>query len=75
MGRAIYPLIDAKQQFYRWVGKWSNRISVLPASRIIDIVGVFAWGEERIHILRKHPGLSMLNAEDRGLEEEEGSDE
>jgi len=39
----------------------------LPVTAIDSIVGVWNYNE-RVYILRKHPGLTMLNAEETGKE-------
>jgi hypothetical protein len=44
-------------------------IEVLPVSKITSIVGIWC-SEKWVYILRKHPGLSLLN-----VEESEKSDE
>jgi hypothetical protein len=47
--------------------QWSNDIRIAKVSTILDIVGI--WNSpinKHIYILRKHPGLSLLTAEERG---------
>jgi hypothetical protein len=47
-----------------WRGHWSPIFKVLPASLVIDLIGV--WSREgRVYVLRKHPGLLWLNKEER----------
>lgn len=63
------PMSGCEQQLNRWRGVWSNGIAVLPVSKITSIVGIWC-SEKWVYILRKHPGLSLLNGE-----ESEKSDE
>jgi hypothetical protein len=53
----------------RWCGKWSEDCEVLETSSITQLVGVWEW-KSKVHILRKHAGLEMLDAEE-GVEEQE----
>jgi hypothetical protein len=39
-------------------------------SSLTKLVGVWEW-ESKVHILRKHAGLDMLDVEEYGMEEEE----
>jgi hypothetical protein len=43
---------------------------VFSTSSITKLVGVWAW-ESRVHILRKHAGIDMLQAEEDVIQEEE----
>ena len=38
--------------------------------RITNLVGIWKC-EERVHILRRHVGLDLLNLEEDGMEEQE----
>ncbi|KAI0037490.1 hypothetical protein FA95DRAFT_1506916 [Auriscalpium vulgare] len=62
----FYPMINLKQSFNRWKGNWSPTIQVCSVSQIRHMVGVIQY-EDRVHILRKHPGLSMLTPEELGI--------
>jgi len=54
----------------RWCGEWSEDYEVLKTSSLTKLVGVWEW-ESRVHILRKHAGLEMLDVEECEIEEEE----
>ena len=55
----------------RWCGKWSEDCTVLNTSSITKLVGIWAW-RTRVHILRKHGGMDLLQAEDvDDIQEEE----
>ena len=54
----------------RWCGEWSTDHRVLKTSSLTKLVGVWECGP-RVHILRKHAGLEMLDVEEEGDEEEE----
>jgi hypothetical protein len=53
----------------RWCGKWSEDCEVLETSSITQLVWVWEW-KSKVHILRKHAGPEMLDAEE-GVEEQE----
>ena len=69
-----HPLEQMSIIFKRWCGQWSNSIVVLETSKITKLVGIVE-GKQYVHILRKHVGLSLLKAEDYGLENEIEEDE
>ena len=55
----------------RWCGKWSEDCTVLNTSSITKLVGIWAW-RTRVHILRKHEEMDLLQAEDvDDIQEEE----
>jgi hypothetical protein len=54
----------------RWCGEWSKDYMVLETSSLTKLVGVWEW-DSRVHILRKHAGLEMLDPEEYEMEEEE----
>jgi len=58
-----HPIINLSFIFGKWRGHRSQSIEVLPVSEICDIVGIWNW-RHRVYILRKHPGLQYLNAEE-----------
>ncbi|KAI0050435.1 hypothetical protein FA95DRAFT_1487309 [Auriscalpium vulgare] len=64
----FYPIINLKKSFNRWKGNWSPTIQVCSVSQILHMVGVIEY-KDRVHILRKHPGLSMLTPEELGIVE------
>lgn len=69
----FHPIVDMKMQLGRWVGCKSQKMSILPVADIVDIIGVFIWSEDRIHILRKHPAFTMLSVEEVGIDDEADS--
>jgi hypothetical protein len=54
----------------RWQGMWSKEYRVFETADIIKLVGIWRY-KSRVHILRQHAGLDMLNAEEEIEEEEE----
>lgn len=63
-----HGLVKTADVLGRWCGEWSK--DLLETSSLTKLVGVWVWGS-RVHILRKHAGLDMLNVEEYGIEEEE----
>jgi 2-oxo-4-hydroxy-4-carboxy--5-ureidoimidazoline (OHCU) decarboxylase len=47
-------------------GHWSTEIKVLEVSNIVDKVATFNMPgtQEKVWIMRKHPGLAMLSVEE-----------
>jgi 2-oxo-4-hydroxy-4-carboxy--5-ureidoimidazoline (OHCU) decarboxylase len=47
-------------------GHWSTEIKVLEVSNIVDKVATFNMPDtqEKVWIMRKHPGLAMLSVEE-----------
>ncbi|KAI0039342.1 hypothetical protein FA95DRAFT_1504300 [Auriscalpium vulgare] len=68
------PLIDCKLHLKRWKGKWGKAIEALPVKLIQNLIGTVEF-ECRVHILRKHPGLHILNLDELNLGDELDVDE
>ena len=52
----------------RWCGEWSEECMVMKTSSITKLVGI--WEHmSRVHVLRRHGGLDMLNVEEYEIEE------
>ena len=73
-----YELMNLKQPLGQLRGQWyHNTIHTIDVSAIVDIVGI--WDSENenrdIYILRKHPAISLLNAEDVGKDSEVDGEE
>ena len=65
---AVYhPVGDCKQVLKKWRGVWSEKIEVVAVSDIHSLVGIWSY-ESRVYVLRKHPGLNLLNEEESGRE-------
>ena len=61
------PLLDAVSVLQvACKGQWSTEIKVLEVSNIVDKVATFNMlgTQEKVWIMRKHPGLAMLSAEE-----------
>ena len=65
-----HELIEKDRIFGRWFGEWSKDYMVMKTSSISKLVGIWRW-EQRVHILRQHAGLEMLNVENYEIEEQE----
>ena len=63
-----HPLMNAHQVLRRWRGSWSSNIEVLPVTSLHAIVGILEFGKYT-YILRKHPGLDLLNPEETGKDD------
>jgi len=64
------PLTNVTQPLGQIRGKWDRSlIHALDLSSIIDIVGIWE-AKSNVYILRKHPALAMLSAEELGKVEE-----
>ncbi|KAI0037476.1 hypothetical protein FA95DRAFT_1506941, partial [Auriscalpium vulgare] len=62
------PLINCKMVLRRWQGKWGKDIKVLPVTSIDSLIGIIECEDsERVHILRKHPGLELLTSVERDV--------
>lgn len=69
-----HPVVEAHQVLRRWQGTWSNTIRTARVSTILAIVGTWeGLRTNKVHILRKHPGLVLLN-EAEGGNSQEGAD-
>ena len=63
------PLLDAEPMLkVSCRGHWSTEIRVLEVSKIVNKAATFMMPEtqKNVWIIRKHPGLAMLNAEETG---------
>ena len=61
------PLIEHHNLFGRWYGKWSPSLCVLETSAIVNLVGIWTY-KDNVHILRRHPGLTLLTLDESGVE-------
>ncbi|KAH9022211.1 hypothetical protein EDB85DRAFT_1871470 [Lactarius pseudohatsudake] len=68
------PVVEVFGVVGRWCGRWSEEIRVMETSRLMNLIGIWEF-ESRVHILRRHPGLDMLSAEECGFEEILAEDE
>ncbi|KZP23690.1 hypothetical protein FIBSPDRAFT_676243, partial [Athelia psychrophila] len=56
------PVVELHMQYRRWQGKWGTTVEVARVSSIVAIVGIWVGPSlQDVHILRKHPGLSLLS--------------
>jgi len=62
-----HPLIERKKLYGKWYGKWSSVMYVLDISDIVSLVGIWAYLNDHVHILRKHPALSLLTLDECGV--------
>ena len=69
-----HPLVQLQQVFKKWRGIWSKEIHVLPAATLCSVIGV--WQQfARAYVLRKHPGMAMLSAEECGKDTDDDDDD
>ena len=47
-----------------------RNLSDVKTSSLTKLVGIWKY-DSRVHVLRRHAGLDMLNAEEYGVEEQE----
>jgi hypothetical protein len=66
---------DCQQILGTWRGIWKKEVDVMPVSVIHSVIGIWE-GEKNVYILRKHPGLALLSAEEseRNDEQEDEKD-
>ena len=62
------PLVKTMEVLKRWHGEWSKDFVVLKISSLSKLVGIWVQ-EPRVHVLRRHAGMDMLNVEEYGMEE------
>ena len=43
---------------------WSDTLHAIKVSSVLDVVGIWEYSKH-IYMLRKHPGLAMLNKEEK----------
>jgi len=65
---------DCHQTLRRWRGTWKKEVNVMPVSAIHSVIGIWS-SPKRVYILRKHPGLSLLSAEEAENDANEHEDE
>jgi hypothetical protein len=68
-----HPLIARQKLFGRWYGTWSSEVFVLETSAIVGLIGIWTYNNH-VHILRKHPGLTLLTQEECGINSEDQLD-
>jgi hypothetical protein len=64
-----HELLKTHDVHGRWCGKWSEDPVAMETSSISKLVGIWKY-RERVHILRRHVGLDLLDLEEYGMEEE-----
>lgn len=57
------PLINVQMCLRACEGVWSQTILVLEALTLCNLIGIWSQNHSKAYILRKHPGLLMLSAE------------
>jgi hypothetical protein len=65
-----HELVEMVDVHGRWCGEWSEDFMVMETSSLSKLVGIWEYGQ-RVHILRKHVGLDLLDLEEYGMEEQE----
>ena len=55
-----HRLLRTHNIYGRWCGKWSEDIMAMETSSISKLIGIWKY-EERVHVLRKHVGLDLLD--------------
>lgn len=61
----VQPIVNVQEVLGVLRGNFSSDIHILPVSALQNIIGIWVSGE-KVYILRKHPGLDMLNMEECG---------
>jgi hypothetical protein len=65
-----HKLLKTHDVYGRWCGKWSKDPIVMETYRLSKLVGIWKH-KERVHVLRRHVGLDLLDLEAYGMEEQE----
>ena len=68
-----HPLIERQTFCGRWYGKWSPTVYVLEISAIVSLIGIWTYNDH-VHILRRHPGLTMLAPDESGIDSQTSVD-
>ena len=68
-----HPLIEHHKLHGRWFGKWSSSIYVLETSAIVSLIGIWTYNNH-VHILRRHPGLTLLRSDECGINSEDSKE-
>ena len=63
-----HKLLKTHDVYERWCGRFSEDLEAMESSRLIKLVGIWKY-EERVHVLRRHVGLDLLDQE-YGMEEQ-----
>ena len=61
----VRPIINVQNVLGIMRGKFSSDIQIMPCNALQSIIGIWDNGKW-VYILRKHPGLEMLNVEESG---------
>ncbi|KAF8868877.1 hypothetical protein BD779DRAFT_1458932 [Infundibulicybe gibba] len=71
-----YPLEDVKNVLGYPRGKWAQQVAVLSVDKITSIVGIWTSPKSpgNVYILRKHPGLVFLQADEAGKDINENAE-
>ena len=64
-----HPLIEHQKLFRRWYGKWLSTVYVLNTSAIVGLIRIWTYNDH-VHILRRHPGLTLLSLDECGINTE-----
>ena len=65
-----HKLLKTQDIYRRCCGEWSNDPVAMKTSRLNKLIGIWNY-KERVHVLRKHVGLDLLDYEEDMLEEQE----
>jgi hypothetical protein len=65
-----HKLLRTHNVYGRWCGKWSEDIMAMETSGLRKLVGIWKY-ESRVHILRRHVGLDLLDLEEYDMEEQD----
>jgi Transposase family tnp2 len=65
-----HKLLKTHDVYGRWCGEWSEDIMTMKTSSLSNLVGIWVH-EPRVHILRKHVGLDLLDLEEYEMEEQD----
>ena len=63
-------LLETQDVYGRVCGRFSEDPIAMETFRITKLIGIWKY-EERVHILRRHVGLDLLNLKEDGMEEQE----
>jgi len=65
-----HQLVKVQRTLNVWRGEWSEKLEVMDVSHIVDIIGI--WGYNNcVYPLRKHPALTFMSNEEKGIEFEQ----
>jgi len=65
----FHLLMNCKKTFGSCYEQWSSDLYVLDTSAIVGLIGIYTH-KDNVHVLQKHPELSLLTLDECGISSE-----